>query len=49
VSGRPAKVAHEAVAEVLRHIAVPGLYRRHRRFLVGTHHGTVVFDIELLG
>src|SRR5262249_7566598 len=48
VGGRPAKVDHEAIAEVLRHIAVPGLHRRHRRLLVGTHHGAVVFGIELL-
>ena len=49
VGGRPAKVDHEAIAEVLRHIAVPGLHRRHRRLLVGTHHGAVVFGIEVLG
>jgi hypothetical protein len=49
VGGRPAKVNHEAIAEILRHIAVPGLQRRHRRLLVGPHHGAVVFGIEVLG
>jgi hypothetical protein len=49
VGGRPAKVDHEAIAKVLRHIAVPGLHRRHRRLLVGPHHSAVVFGIELLG
>jgi hypothetical protein len=49
VGGRPAKVDHESIAEVLRHIAVPGLQRRHRHLLVGTHHGAIVFGIEFPG
>ena len=48
VGGRPTKVDHEAITEVLRHIAVPGLQRRHRLLLVGPHHGAVVFGIEVL-
>ncbi len=45
----PAKVDQQAVAEILGDIAIIGLERGRRRGLVGTHHGAVVFGIELLG
>ena len=45
----PAKVDQQAVAEILGDIAVLGLHRVTGRLLVGTHHGAVVFGIELLG
>ena len=45
----PAKVDQQAVAEILGDIAIIGLERGGRRGLVGTHHGAVVFGIELLG
>ena len=43
-----AKVDQQAIAQVLRHVAVEGLDRRHRGLLVGAHHGPVVFRIKLL-
>jgi hypothetical protein len=43
-----AKVDEQAIARVLRHIAVKGLDRRHCDRLVGAHHGPIVFRIQLL-
>ena len=48
VSLRPAKV-EQPVPEILRHIAVEGLYRGDYRLLVGAYYGSVVFGIELAG
>ena len=45
---RLAKVDQQAIAEVLRHVAVKGLDRRHGGLLVGTHHAAVVLRVELL-
>ena len=46
---RIAKVDQQTIAQVLRHVAVKGLHRRHRGLLIGPHHGAVVFWIKLLG
>ena len=43
-----AKVDEQAIAQVLRHVAIEGLDRRYRGLLVGAHHGPVVFRIKLL-
>ena len=45
---RVAKVDEQAIAQILRHIAIEGLDRRHRGPLVGAHHGPVVFWIKPL-
>ena len=45
---RVAKVDEQAIAQVLRHVAVKRLHRRHCGLLVSAHHGPVVFWIQLL-
>jgi hypothetical protein len=45
----PAKVEQQPIPEILRHVAVEGLYRGDRRLLVGAYHGPVVFGFELAG
>ena len=45
---RPAKVEQQTIAEVLRHVAVEGLYGRHHGLLVSAHHAAVVFRVEPL-
>jgi hypothetical protein len=44
----PAKVEQQAIAEVLRHVAIKRLYGRYHSLLVGAHHAAVVFRVELL-
>jgi hypothetical protein len=43
-----AKVDQQAIAQVLRYVAVEGPYRCHCSLLVGTYYGPVVFRIKLL-
>jgi hypothetical protein len=45
---RIAKVNEQAIAQILRHVAIKGLDRYHSGLLVGADHGPVVFRIELL-